>query len=49
MNPGPTLGLYAVIAAYTVVLGSLAIFVAIMSRKRKRLAARREELEAKRL
>jgi|KBSMisStandDraft_5_1062788.scaffolds.fasta_scaffold26388_2 hypothetical protein len=46
MNPGPTLGWLAVGAAYTVVLAGLLIFVSIMSAKRKRLAARREELEA---
>ena len=44
MNPGPVLGLYAVIAAYAVVLGSLVLFVALMSSKRKKLEARRKEL-----
>jgi len=44
MNPGPTLGLIAVIAAYTVVLGALLIFVGIMSGKKKKLERRRSEL-----
>ena len=47
MNPGPTLGLYAVIAAYTVVLGSLILYVKIVSAKRKRLEARRKEMETR--
>ena len=45
MNPGPTLGLYAVIAAYTVVVGGLVIFIAMMSRKRKNLERRRSQLK----
>jgi Flp pilus assembly protein TadB len=45
VNPGPTLGLTAVIAAYIVVLGALLIFMAVMSRKRKRLERRRKELK----
>jgi len=45
VNPGPTLGLTAVIAAYTVVLGALLIFMTVMSRKRKRLERRRKELK----
>ena len=44
MNPGPTLGLIAVVAAYAVVLGSLVLFVGLMSAKRKKLQARRKEL-----
>jgi hypothetical protein len=44
MNPGPTLGAYAVAAAYAVVLGSLVVFTIIMYRKKKRLEARRNEL-----
>ena len=44
MNPGPTLGLIAVIAAYTVVLGGLLIYVKITSSKRKKLDARRKQL-----
>jgi hypothetical protein len=44
MNPGPTLGLIAVIAAYAVVLGSLVLFVGLMSSKRKKLLTRRKEL-----
>jgi hypothetical protein len=44
MNPGPTLGLIAVIAAYAVVLGSLVLFVGFMSSKRKKLLTRRKEL-----
>jgi Flp pilus assembly protein TadB len=45
VNPGPTLGLTAVIAAYTVVLGALLVFIVVMSRKRKRLERRRKELK----
>ena len=45
MNPGPTLGLIALIAAYAVVLGALAIFIAMMSRKRKNLERRRSKLQ----
>jgi len=44
MNPGPTLGLIAVIAAYTVVLGGLLIYIKITSSKRKSLEARRKHL-----
>lgn len=44
MNPGPTLGLIAVIAAYTVVLGGLLIYMKITSSKRKKLDARRKQL-----
>jgi hypothetical protein len=45
MNPGPTLGLIAVIAAYTVVLGALVVFVSLMSGRRKRLERRRRALQ----
>ena len=48
MNPGPELGLYAVIAAYTVVLGALLIFTLLMSGKKKRLERRRRELQGPR-
>ena len=44
MNPGPTLGLYAVIAAYTVVLGAVLIFMKLTSSRRTRLERRRSEL-----
>jgi len=44
VNPGPTLGLIAVIAAYTVVLGALLVFLNIMASKRKKLERRRSEL-----
>jgi hypothetical protein len=45
MNPGPTLGLIAVITAYIVVLGAILIFVKITSGRRKKLERRRRELE----
>jgi hypothetical protein len=45
MNPGPTLGLIAVIAAYTVVLGALLVFMSLMSGKKKKLERRRRELQ----
>jgi len=45
MNPGPTLGLIAVIAAYSVVLGAILIFMMVMSGKRKKLERRRSELQ----
>ena len=44
MNPGPTLGLIAVIAAYVVVLGALLVFAGLMSAKKKKLERRRSEL-----
>jgi len=44
MNPGPTLGAYAVAAAYAVVLVSLLVFTMIMSGKKKKLETRRKEL-----
>ena len=44
MNPGPTLGLIAVAAAYAVVLGALLVFVAMTSSRRKRMEKRRREL-----
>jgi hypothetical protein len=45
MNPGPTLGAWAVGAAYTVVLLSLLVFMKFMSGKKKKLEARRKELQ----
>ena len=45
MNPGPTLGLIAVIAAYTVVLGTLLVFLKMTSGRQKRLEQRRRELK----
>lgn len=45
MNPGPTLGLIAVIAAYAVVLGGLLVYVKLTSSKRKKLERRRKELD----
>jgi hypothetical protein len=44
MNPGPTLGLIAVIAAYAVVLVSLLVFLKAISNRQKRLERRRAEL-----
>jgi CcmD family protein len=44
MNPGPTLGLYAVIAAYAVVLGAILVFVTMMAGRQKKLERRRREL-----
>ena len=45
MNPGHTLGLIAVIAAYTVVIGALLIFLQRMASRRKRLQRRRAQLQ----
>jgi hypothetical protein len=45
VNPGPTLGLIAVIAAYSVVLGAILIFLKVMSGRRKKLERRRSELQ----
>ena len=45
MNPGPTLGLIAVIAAYTVVLVALAFFLGRVSLRQKRLEHKRAELK----
>ena len=45
MNPGPTLGLIAVTAAYTVVLGTLLVFVKVIGNRQKRLETRRKELK----
>jgi len=45
MNPGPTLGLIAVVAAYTIVLGGLVIFLTLMSNREKKLRRRRAELK----
>ena len=44
MNPGPTLGWYAVVAAYTIVLGALLVFLQRMSARRKRLERMRAQL-----
>lgn len=48
MNPGPTLGLIAVVAAYTVVLGGLIIFLALITKRERKLTRRRSELKATR-
>jgi hypothetical protein len=45
MNPGPTLGLIAVVASYTVVLVALLVFVSVMSGRRRRLERRRQDLQ----
>ena len=45
MNPGPRLGLIAVVAAYTVVLGALLLFLKITSGRQKRLEQRRRDLQ----
>jgi hypothetical protein len=45
MNPGPTLGLIAVVAAYTIVLGALLVFITLMSSREKKLNRRRAELK----
>ena len=44
MNPGPTLGLIAVAAAYTVVLGGLLLFLNLMASRRRKLEERRAKL-----
>ena len=48
MNPGPTLGLIAVVASYAVVLGALLVFVKMISNRQKRLERRRKELQEQR-
>ena len=45
MNPGHELGLFAVAAAYTVVLGTLLVFLKSISNRQKRLEKRRKELQ----
>ena len=45
MNPGPTLGLIAVAACYTIVLGTLLVFLKVISNREKRLKKRRRELK----
>ena len=45
MNPGPELGLNAVVQAYTVVLGAILVFVVFISNRQKRLERRRKELQ----
>lgn len=45
MNPGPTLGLIAVIAAYSVVLVALAFFLGRVSLRHKKLERKRQELK----
>jgi hypothetical protein len=45
MNPGPTLGTIAVVAAYAVVLGAILVFMRMVSARRKRLERRRKELQ----
>jgi hypothetical protein len=44
MNPGPTLGLIAVAATYTIVLVTLLVFLKVISNRQKRLEKRRKEL-----
>ena len=45
MNPGPTLGLIAVIAAYSVVLVALAFFLGRVSLRQRKLERKRQELK----
>ena len=45
MNPGPTLGTIAVVAAYIVVIGSILVYMKMTSNRRKRLERRRKELK----
>ena len=45
MNPGHELGLIAVTAAYTVVLGTLLVFLKFTSNRQKQLQRRRKELQ----
>jgi preprotein translocase subunit YajC len=45
MNPGPELGAVAILAAYTVVLGAIVVFMKVMTSRRKRLEKRRQELQ----
>jgi hypothetical protein len=45
MNPGPELGLIAVIAAYTVVLVTILVYVKMTSSRKKKLEQRRQELQ----
>ena len=45
MNPGPTLGLIAVAAAYTIVLLGLLVFIKINASREKKLERRRNELK----
>ena len=47
MNPGPQLGLIAVVAAYTVVLGALLVFLKLMSSRQKKLERRLQELRGR--
>jgi CcmD family protein len=44
MNPGPTLGLIAVVAAYAIVFGALLVYLQLTSSRRKKLDRRRAEL-----
>jgi CcmD family protein len=44
MNPGPQLGLIAVVVAYTIVFAAIFVFVGLMARRRKRLERRLREL-----
>ena len=44
MNPGPALGLIAVTACYTIVLGTLLVFLKIIGNRQKRLEKRRKHL-----
>ena len=45
MNPGPTLGLIAVAAAYTVVLSALLVFIKLIVSREKKLERRRSEIK----
>jgi hypothetical protein len=47
MNPGYELGLTAVIACYTIVLGSLLLYLKMTSSRQKRLEKRRKELKGR--
>ena len=44
MNPGPTLGLIAVAACYTIVLGTLLVYLKTTASRQKRLERRLKEL-----
>lgn len=47
MNPGPTLGTVAVIAAYTVVILGLLVFIKLTASREKKLERRRTELKGR--
>jgi hypothetical protein len=46
MNPGPQLGLIAVVAAYALVLGGLLVYLKMTSSRQKRLEQRKRELKS---